>query len=634
MSSTFQLAVGARGTLRDLKAAWIKKNNDTGFHVKVSQSMLKPKSRYFSVCFSAPASKWKETEGCRAHVKAVGDSPDDMAITSVNTIHTCGTLSGRKRNYLTRDIANVSNVLELYQPTASRSGNAAQFMTITQAATGISMKKGQACLAIREKCNDTIEAQIGQYFWLPSLFKCYEECDPAGTYILEHTHCPWNEEFHQFYRCYACLSTAKTFWRNGGIKMTICDGTHTRSSAFKHIILIAVTFDGNDQVIILAFAVVSVENADNWVWFKERLDEDFPGYNVWMSDADKGIRSNQFSLSMSQSSDTFVLSRCARHMAENCKEQCKTGVMNEEVKNLIISLAKARTEEQYESRLSDIMERNSAWGEWLDNRKEEFATVAFLDRGVRRFGKVTSNGVENVNGALSDIRTLPIVAMIEAMLKYQRGHYFKRQNLAADWVTRGRRLTLHAACLDERIGGMASKRTVEMLQSDHPLFRARVSTTTTAATFIEVEIDVQDKVIKCPCRNYEEFGAPCVHAKAVLLRLPERGEIVHWYDERYHVDGYKKAYSGQIPAMTTLGKLHADSTFLPPEHKRPAGRPAKKRKERPQLRTTAIKRECKACGELGHFASTCTNPSTKFRVLKYKEKALKWCKRNESDCIE
>jgi hypothetical protein len=165
MSSTFQLQVGAKGTLQALKATWLKKNNDTGYHVKVSQSMLKPKSRYFSVCFSAPSSKWKQAEGCRAHIKAVGASPDEMSITSVNTVHTCVACTGRKRNYLTRDIAQVSNVLELYQPTASKSGNAAQFMTITQAATGISMKKGQACLAIREKSNDTIEAQIGQYFW-------------------------------------------------------------------------------------------------------------------------------------------------------------------------------------------------------------------------------------------------------------------------------------------------------------------------------------------------------------------------------------------------------------------------------------------------------------------------------------
>jgi hypothetical protein len=91
---------------------------------------------------------------------------------------------------------------------------------------------------------------------------------------------------------------------------------------------------------------VDVEDSFNWVWFKENLEEDFPGCTVWMSDADKGIRSNDFSLSMSQSTTPFVLSRCARHLAENCKENC-SGTMNEDQKSLIIELAKSRTEDIY-----------------------------------------------------------------------------------------------------------------------------------------------------------------------------------------------------------------------------------------------------------------------------------------------
>ena len=82
-----------------------------------------------------------------------------------------------------------------------------------------------------------------------------------------------------------------------------------------YIVLIAVTFDGNNQLTLLAFAIVDVENADNWLWFKECLENDFAGFNVWMSDADKGIRSNRFTLSMTQTE--IVLSRCARHL-EHC----------------------------------------------------------------------------------------------------------------------------------------------------------------------------------------------------------------------------------------------------------------------------------------------------------------------------
>jgi hypothetical protein len=81
--------------------------------------------------------------------------------------------------------------------------------------------------------------------------------------------------------------------------------------------------------------------------------------------------SEAFSFSMSQSdSEDFVLSRCARHLAENCKENCKSGSMNEEHKNMIvIDLVKARTEEDYQQRLDSIRQVNNAWADWLDERK-------------------------------------------------------------------------------------------------------------------------------------------------------------------------------------------------------------------------------------------------------------------------
>ena len=82
---------------------------------------------------------------------------------------------------------------------------------------------------------------------------------------------------------------------------------------------------------ILAFSVVDVENANNWVWFKECFEDDFPSFDVWMSDADKVIHCRAFSFSMPQSINDFVLSQCARHLATNCQEKCK-GTMNEDHK--------------------------------------------------------------------------------------------------------------------------------------------------------------------------------------------------------------------------------------------------------------------------------------------------------------
>ena len=63
----------------------------------------------------------------------------------------------------------------------------------------------------------------------------------------------------------------------------------------------------------------------------------------------KVLQAALFAMSMSQDIEgntDFVLSRCARHLAENCREAC-SGRMNEDHKVMIIDLAKSRTEDVY-----------------------------------------------------------------------------------------------------------------------------------------------------------------------------------------------------------------------------------------------------------------------------------------------
>jgi hypothetical protein len=67
----------------------------------------------------------KKANGCRAHVKAVGDSPDEIYITSMDLTHTCNQEKQRKRNYFTHDITNMSNAIKVWEPASS--GNAKQF---------------------------------------------------------------------------------------------------------------------------------------------------------------------------------------------------------------------------------------------------------------------------------------------------------------------------------------------------------------------------------------------------------------------------------------------------------------------------------------------------------------------------
>ena len=297
--------------------------------------------------------------------------------------------------------------------------------------------------------------------------------------------------------------------------------------------------------------------------------------------------------------------------------------MNEEHKALVISLAKSHTEDIYNKRLARIESISKDWFVYLHQRKHEYVTVSFLQRGYKRHGKVTSNGVEVINGALSAARMLPIVDMIEDIVSYQITKYSERKQLAAKWIDERKAIRPFAQAEEQRIGSLATKRNVQILEFQHPKYNARVSVQT---GFVEVSIDCSRFELACPCKYHAETGLNCPHVKALLLHLDGIGLGSSWINRRFHVETYSNSYGCELPSMCLAGQLEPNPNYCPPEFKRGVGRPGKKRKDRSAMRSTEVRRECKACGALGHFAMSCTQSSTEYRFYKHRKKALQWCK--------
>ena len=630
MASSNQLKQGYFGPSIPIRAEWLKHNHLVNRQVKTLQNSHKNGCRFFSVCYSAPIKGWSKSHyGCRAHIKLIGPSLDDVKVASVELNHTCVPEdSQRKRGYRMGEIANLSEAVALYQPTCRREGNAKQLTGIAKASTGFDLSRSQAYRSIHKRAMDTIHAQIGQYMLLPDLFRELKEQDAEGSHLLESHNCPWDEEKQQFHRCYIALSCMKHFWSKAIIKMIVIDGTHTKLSDFKHIILLAVTFDGNNEIVILSFAIVDVENKDNWVWFHEKLKTDFPGFECLMCDADKGITSQDFQLS--QEEVEAVTSRCARHLAENCREANKY-TMNNTHKDLILSLAKARTEESYLDVLEKIRAIHSEWAEWLHDRRNEFATYVFLRDHIRRWGKVTSNAVENINSSLLDIRSLPILYLIMGIVEKTQAKYVSGYRKAIDLQKKGIEVTDYAWTHHKLLVKEAMKRKVFVTQEREDFFCGKVSTGRNSQyqRYVEVSVEPSTQESHCPCMFYQELGMRCHHIIALLRKNGQHVQDKWWFSKRYHTSTYLACYSASVPTLA-LRKLQPDLFFTPPEYKKSAGRPAKLRKDRSHLNKTSKLNQCSSCGGLGHSYRTCKTPCTQFRFENHFAKAVEWTK-NFSD---
>ena len=78
---------------------------------------------------------------------------------------------------------------------------------------------------------------------------------------------------HVFHRIYICFKAIKEGWRRGCRRVSGQDGCFLKGQC-KGELLTAIGRDGNNQVYPIAWAVVEVENRDNWLWFLELLVAD------------------------------------------------------------------------------------------------------------------------------------------------------------------------------------------------------------------------------------------------------------------------------------------------------------------------------------------------------------------------
>jgi hypothetical protein len=161
---------------------------------------------------------------------------------------------------------------------------------MAQQSCGLNLKISQSFNVVAAKSQDRVEAHIGQYFLLTSYFQHLRRADPDGTFLFQVQEPQWLINCQQFWCCYVAFSFAKHAWDIGSIRVITSDGTVTKLGVFNHIVLLAVTHDGNNKLVLLAYAVCNVENEDNWTWFGELIAQNFKRLKHLWSTMRKGYK--------------------------------------------------------------------------------------------------------------------------------------------------------------------------------------------------------------------------------------------------------------------------------------------------------------------------------------------------------
>ncbi|XP_057734760.1 uncharacterized protein LOC130950259 [Arachis stenosperma] len=220
--------------------------------------------------------------------------------------------------------------------------------------------------------------------------------------------------FWSFYPCIRAFRSCKPIIQ--------IDGTHLYGK-YKGALLVAVSQDGNGNIVPLVFAVVEGETSDAWHFFLTHLcthvvTRDSVGL---ISDRHDSITSAIARSNGSWEPPRAIRMFCVRHIASNFSRNFKATYLQK----LIVNMGYCRTVREFNVQYARLRERGEAYTRWIDRILRQEFTLAF-DNGYR-WGYMTTNIVECINGVLKGARNLPITSLVKATFYILNGLFTRKR---------------------------------------------------------------------------------------------------------------------------------------------------------------------------------------------------------------
>ncbi|XP_057755800.1 uncharacterized protein LOC130974983 [Arachis stenosperma] len=204
------------------------------------------------------------------------------------------------------------------------------------------------------------------------------------------------------------------------------DGTHLYGK-YKGCLLVAVSQDGNNNIVPIAFAIVEGETSDAWHFFLSNLRQHVvtrDGVGL-ISDRHESINAAIARSNGAWSPPRAFHMFCIRHIESNFLRKFKAPYLQK----LVVNIGYSRTVREYEQRYQRLRERGEAYTNWLNRIPREQYALAY--DGGYRWGHMTTNLVECINSVLKGARNLPITALVKATF-YRLNELFTRKRAEAE----------------------------------------------------------------------------------------------------------------------------------------------------------------------------------------------------------
>ncbi|XP_016170088.1 uncharacterized protein LOC107612843 [Arachis ipaensis] len=287
--------------------------------------------------------------------------------------------------------------------------------------------------------------------------------------------------FWSFYPCIRAFRNCKPIVQ--------IDGTHLYGK-YKGALLVAVSQDGNGNIMPLAFAVVECETSDARHFFLTHLR-----IHVVTRDGIGLIsdRHNSITSAIARSNGSWEPPRairmfCVRHIASN-----------------FLRNFKAPTVREFNVQYARLRERGEAYTKWLDRIPHQQYALAF-DNGYR-WGYMTTNLVECINGVLKGAGNLPITSLVKATF-YRLNELFTRKRAEAEArLNAGHVFSEYAINKLQLNQQAAGNIQVNLFDRQNEVFEVREMPSS-----LEHAVNLRQR--HCDCGEFQTYRIPCCHVFA------------------------------------------------------------------------------------------------------------------------
>ncbi|XP_025665054.1 uncharacterized protein [Arachis hypogaea] len=437
------------------------------------------------------------------------------------------------------------------------------------------------------------------YEALPTWFEAMVAKEPSAAVEYETAYAYRGDElvedlriltrvFWAFYPCIKAFRSCKP--------LVQVDGTHLYGK-YKGALLVAVSQDGNGNIVPLAFAIVEGETADAWHFFLSHLrthvvNRDGVGL---ISDRHESIIS-----AVGRSDGAWQYPRavhmfCIRHIASNFLRRFKAPGMQK----LIVNIGYSRTVREFNMRYERYCERGVAYKQWLDNIPRSQYALAY-DEG-HRWGHMTTNLVECINGVLKGARNLPVTALVKATF-YRLNALFTRKRAEAEArISAGHLFSEYATEKIQSNQTASGNIQVNLFDRQKEVFEVREMPS-------GLEFAVNLRLRHCDCGEFQVDRIPCRHVFACCAN--QRLDWKQYVHEVYTMAEIRKVYRTRFRPLgnPTTWPVYQGPRLIPNPHLRRVakGRPKKTRfLNEMDMRDLRGPRRCRLCGGEGHSRSRC-----------------------------